>query len=534
MKQKGSLKIVLFRFGLIILALLALHVLVTIYEQLDQASQILNELADSAMTPLDHEKDNSKKLADHFSLPNYSTSQFVKKSPTNKQGKFWQINPHSRRQKGERIRTRFHESVFSYERRFYEAHHTTNPTNFVEKARSPYTQSEEKYRNTYIKTLIKNRLKTNKNYNIKNKRRNTCNSSNNNSNNNNDKPLPSKVIIIAYRRSGSSFIGEMFNRNPQIFYLFEPIHPVEKIAGMGRYPLLYETMVGHVLDVIYTCSFNKHPFLVNFLSRSAFRLKSEVLKGPDLCATNATPQNMSRECKQLNATILRHLCHSKDYAVVKTIRTTIKKILKYYQGSTTDPKFHELNLIHLVRDPRAIISSRLHMFIHEQQNNMNNSTVPLRDDQNLTNALRRSVRVASANLCSRIESDLKYGQQANDNQYMLLRYEDTAMQPLSIYEMVSQFSGIPKSEVVEDWLERNTRVADARDLDDEYSTSRNSIASVSLWRRIMPYTLVNEVQSQCADVMKVLRYLPARNESELLDVTKPLVAFDKIKLTASG
>jgi hypothetical protein len=533
MKEKDcSTKIVLFRFGLAILALLALHVLVTIYEQLDQASQVLNELTRSAKIPLDYENDNSDKITERFSLPDHETPQSVGKGPTQKQEKLWQTDSHSRRRRnGEHIRTRFQESVISYERRrFYETRHAINPNRFVEKTRSPHARNKKKNGNTenagktkHVRKMSLTKLNGNENNN-NNSNGNDNNNNTNNKNYNNKKRLPSKVMIVAYRRSGSSFIGEMFNRNPRVFYLFEPIHPVEEIAGMGRYPLLYDTLVGHVLDVIYTCSFNKHPLLVNFLSKSAFRLKSEVLKARGLCARKVTPRNMSRECAKLDATILKRLCNSKDHGrVVKSIRTTVKKILEYVEQSATDSKLYRLNLIHLVRDPRAIISSRLDIFLHKQHVNANSSTIRLRDDQTFTNALRRSVRVASANLCSRIQSDLKYGGQANGNRYMSLRYEDAALRPLNAYEKVSQFSGIPKSEAVADWLKRNTRVADMRDANDEYSTSRNSSASVYSWRRRLPYALVAEVQSQCAEVMETLRYLPARNERELLDVTRPLV-----------
>jgi hypothetical protein len=48
-----------------------------------------------------------------------------------------------------------------------------------------------------------------------------------------------------------------------------------------------------------------------------------------------------------------------------------------------------------------------------------------------------------------------------------------------------------------------------RDENDEYSTSRNSTASINVWRRRMPHKLVAEVQSQCDEVMKILGYIPA-------------------------
>ena len=36
-----------------------------------------------------------------------------------------------------------------------------------------------------------------------------------------------KVVLIAYHRGGSSFLGELFNQNPDAFYWFEPLnHPI--------------------------------------------------------------------------------------------------------------------------------------------------------------------------------------------------------------------------------------------------------------------------------------------------------------------
>jgi hypothetical protein len=108
---------------------------------------------------------------------------------------------------------------------------------------------------------------------------------------------------------------------------------------------------------------------------------------------------------------------------------------------------------------------------------------------------------------------------------MLPRYEHAAMRPLKIYEKISKFSEpVKKSEVVEDWLKRNTHVANTRDENDEYSTSGNSTASINGWRRRIPPKLVAEVQSQCDEVMKILGYLPAKSERELMDVAKSLAS----------
>ena len=48
---------------------------------------------------------------------------------------------------------------------------------------------------------------------------------------------PLLVIILAYQRTGSSFLGELFNQNPDAFYWFEPLE--------GAYSAMYGSKFGY-------------------------------------------------------------------------------------------------------------------------------------------------------------------------------------------------------------------------------------------------------------------------------------------------
>uniref|UniRef100_A0ABM0M395 Carbohydrate sulfotransferase 1-like n=1 Tax=Saccoglossus kowalevskii TaxID=10224 RepID=A0ABM0M395_SACKO len=40
------------------------------------------------------------------------------------------------------------------------------------------------------------------------------------------------IILLASKRTGSSFLGEIFNRNPEVMYVFEPLFQfTEKVIG---------------------------------------------------------------------------------------------------------------------------------------------------------------------------------------------------------------------------------------------------------------------------------------------------------------
>ena len=49
------------------------------------------------------------------------------------------------------------------------------------------------------------------------------------------------VLVLAYMRSGSTFTGQLFNRNPDSFYWFEPVESI--------YTAMYGTSFGLTLPL---------------------------------------------------------------------------------------------------------------------------------------------------------------------------------------------------------------------------------------------------------------------------------------------
>ena len=52
---------------------------------------------------------------------------------------------------------------------------------------------------------------------------------------------PAYVIIVTYMRSGSTFLGQLFNQNPKAFYWFEPMDSV--------YQSMYGTKSGYAIPM---------------------------------------------------------------------------------------------------------------------------------------------------------------------------------------------------------------------------------------------------------------------------------------------
>ena len=59
---------------------------------------------------------------------------------------------------------------------------------------------------------------------------------------------PSLTLILSQQRSGSSWLGSIFNSDPEIFYLFEPLHT--KIYQSSS--LLLSTVDAQVFKLVLT------------------------------------------------------------------------------------------------------------------------------------------------------------------------------------------------------------------------------------------------------------------------------------------
>ena len=52
--------------------------------------------------------------------------------------------------------------------------------------------------------------------------------------------MTTRVVLLAYYRGGSSFLGEIFAQNPEVFYWFEPLEGFKNWKG-SIVPTILET-----------------------------------------------------------------------------------------------------------------------------------------------------------------------------------------------------------------------------------------------------------------------------------------------------
>lgn len=209
------------------------------------------------------------------------------------------------------------------------------------------------------------------------------------------------VLIMTNPRSGSTYLGQFFNQNPDAYYLFEPLFPyTTHCSVLGAERIEY-------LSKMFQCDFSsqladyRHAFNITkftdkysmclsknlcfpsrhqaILNRYAEECIFESIPSSARVHLNQTSENKkvvrfspkSPKCGYpLNLTMIGKVCQKSDLVATKVIRLcTIESVEPLYWNLTLSG--YDVLVIHLVRDPRAVLSSHL----DTKLNGINSSTV---------------------------------------------------------------------------------------------------------------------------------------------------------------
>ncbi|XP_053741497.1 carbohydrate sulfotransferase 1-like isoform X2 [Synchiropus splendidus] len=343
------------------------------------------------------------------------------------------------------------------------------------------------------------------------------------------------ILLFATTRSGSSFTGQILNQHPDIFYVFEPLYHVQQAftnsSSRIRRVLDRRALLGAYRDLLlnlYTCDLH---FMENYirpepqkhLTLSLFhRSSSLALCSPPVCVdgvqTSAAPQETwcSKKCGALNLTLATMSCQSKQHVAIKTVRIPEVGDLRTL---TEDPRLN-LKIIHLVRDPRAILASRIVAFSDQFR------------AWKIWNATGRQPRYVDltqiTSTCKDMAASVATGLQRPGwlrGRYLLVRYEDLAFNPEDKAAEILRFAGLEMDPRVKTWIVRNTNgnISSASDWNDWYSTTRDSRATAESWRSRLSFDIIQTVQNLCNDTLALLGYKPVHSVEQLRNLSQNLV-----------
>ncbi|XP_059180500.1 carbohydrate sulfotransferase 3-like [Centropristis striata] len=336
------------------------------------------------------------------------------------------------------------------------------------------------------------------------------------------------ILLLATTRTGSSFVGEFFNQQgANMFYLFEPLWHVEKMLTLdtgGTNATAAVKAYRDILQQLFKCDFSLletfiDPLPVQHVTTALFRRESsnslceESVCSPVLKGVFERYRCRSRRCGPLNLTMASESCLQKEHRVIKSVRV---RQLENLRPLAEDPRL-DMKFIQLVRDPRAVLASRMVAFAAKYKNWKQwamGGNGPIDDDE---------VKKLKGN-CDNIRMSAEIGLRQPPwlrGRYMLVRYEDIARFPMRKALEMYKFTGIPFTQQVKSWILRNTQVS--KETSGVYSTQKNSSEQVEKWRFSLPFKIAQVVQRVCGPTLKLFGYKFVSSEKMLTDKTISLI-----------
>lgn len=301
-----------------------------------------------------------------------------------------------------------------------------------------------------------------------------------------------KIIILSYPRSGSSFLGDIFNHHPGVFYLFEPLITVQRRFSrdsLFEYDFSsssYQTAANEFLSNVVRCNFERSNF-TRYI-REAERNKSLALKSSPFCSQDGS-------CKKLKPRQLEYVCRN-SYSVFAAkvlsprVPTSSDWIRTFLQSCSSVNNANQCRIFLLVRDPRAVAYSlkTVHFFRRKK-------------DQ------QREFSWFVKKMCRQMELDLSGISTLKTllpNGYRLIRFEDLAGNPFSMVSELYKFVGMEMSDEVKQWLYEATKAGNAHK--GAYETIRDPKEVLEKWKKKMSPAQVKIVEDHCARVIIQLNY----------------------------
>ena len=312
------------------------------------------------------------------------------------------------------------------------------------------------------------------------------------------------LIIVAHGRSGSTFLGNIFNHHPSVFYLFEPYQTVERLLrAQAPYNKNYQEIAYRWMQGVFQCNFvsprhvddlqsyYRHKYPENYNP-----MKSLTLLSPPFCPYNATDPRWTLEsCPPLDQETMEETCKNRySVTVVKALISRMpEQNLKQLLSICENADQFDCKFLFLVRDPRGIIpSSRAVGFYGD-------------DDRKALNGTQSF----SQKICSATEINLNIVRSLGSlkkSRFMLLRYEDLAANPLKTLPSLLKFAGLPMDESLSKWLYLASHLPETESEQKAARWRQDSREGAERWRWKVGRATISVIEQNCERVMNALGY----------------------------
>lgn len=351
------------------------------------------------------------------------------------------------------------------------------------------------------------------------------------------------VYVFTTWRSGSSFFGELFNQNPEVFFLYEPVwHVWQKLYPGDAMSL--QGAARDLLSALYRCDLSALQLYNTAGAKNISTLgifgasTNKVICSSPICSAykkdvvGLVDDKVCKKCPPQSLSMLEEECHKYNTIVIKGVRIFDINVLAPLM---VDPSL-DLKVIHLVRDPRAVANSRIksrHGLIRESLQVVRSRDprirrVPFIDPGHKLNKKDGSdyhaigaMEVICSSMGKTLRTALNPPSWLKGN-YMVVRYEDLVMDPIKTVRQVYGFVNLSVSPEIEKFS-LNMTSGSGYSSKPFVVSARNATQAVSAWRTLLTFLQIKQVEEYCQVPMDLLGYQTVSSQEEVKDFSKPLL-----------
>lgn len=342
------------------------------------------------------------------------------------------------------------------------------------------------------------------------------------------------VLLLSSWRSGSSFMGQVFNQHPSVFYLMEPgwhvwgwiQHPGARSLRMAVRDLMHRIFLCDlsVLDAYLPIQHN--------VSNLFMWSHSRALCSPPACPSHSLQQDSKtvqqdsceKQCDMVGLKRAEEACHTYSHVVLKEVRFFE---LESLYPLLRDPSL-DLRILHLVRDPRAVFRSREQAVKALQKD----TSIVLDGKAERPDTQQRIMQEICRSHIRIYDTAVRKAPDFLRGRYKLVRYEDVVRNPLAEIQRIYDFVGLEMTEPLQEWIQHVTHGKGKGARNEAFKiTERNASEVSQAWRTTLKYSKVQQVQEVCKSAMSLLGYRLVNSEEEQKQLELDLTRLEKYNFT---
>ena len=305
------------------------------------------------------------------------------------------------------------------------------------------------------------------------------------------------IILLTLFRFGSSVVGQLFNQNDKLFYLFEPLWATARLRQerhIQRFTAESQQLSRDILRGFARCKFDDD-FVRAYNSWGG---KTN---------NNAMCKAMSG-CRLMSAGWLQGLCNKYQGRVATKL---IRADLELLRPLVVEDGLN-LKIVHLVRDPRGAAASRIHykLVLSSKEAARVRYMFPKVGRLQALGLLNSTPETGGTvrGTCQWIRENAKLSSEQVpgwlQGRYHLVRFEDFAESPLQVTKEIYKFAGLSLPRKVLDWVDKNTHPTKKKK--GIFDTKKDSKATAQHWLQDLSRMEIQQIERECKDVLEMMGY----------------------------